>query len=249
MSENIPVNTTEPKIEQVENKTGPATPKPEEPAPEIKTEENKANWKAFREQREIERKAKEASDKRASEKAAEAEALRAALEAITNKPSNIRQTNDNTYDDNEETEEQRIDKRVELAIKQREAIQEKQRQERELREAPERIMQTYPDFNKVVSTENCDYLDYHYPELTAPFKYMPEGYEKWAAMYRAVKKFVPNADSKQDMNRAEKNLAKPGSISSAGNTHGGNAMPAARLTEERKRENWSRMERDRKGLR
>ena len=127
MSENTVINTPETKIEQAENKVEQPIVS-QEAAPEIKSEENKNNWKAFREQREIERKAREADDKRAQEKAAEAEALKAALEALTSKPSNNRQTNDYGSDDIEESEEARIDKRVELAMKQREAIAEKQRQ-------------------------------------------------------------------------------------------------------------------------
>lgn len=218
-----------------------------EVAPDIKSEENKANWKAFREQRELERKAREEADRRALEKAAEAEALRAALEAITNKPSTSRQSS-HDYDDNEETEEQRIDKRVEAAIKQREAQAEQQRKQREMQEYPERLVSNYSDFNKVCNSENLDYLEYHYPEVATPFKHLPDGYDKWAAIYKAVKRFVPNIDSKQDQHRAEKNLNKPGSISSPGNTQGGNAMPAARLDEERKKANWERMQRTLKGL-
>lgn len=218
-----------------------------EASPDIKSEENKANWKAFREQRELERKAREEADRRASEKAAEAEALRAALEAITNKPTNNRQQN-NDYDDIEETEEQRIDKRVEAAIKQREAQAEQQRKQRELQEYPERLVANYSDFNKVCNSENLDYLEYHYPEVATPFKHLPDGYEKWAAIYKAVKRFVPNTDSRQDQNRAEKNLNKPGSISSPGNTQGGNAMGTAKLDEARKAANWERMQRTLKGL-
>lgn len=216
-------------------------------APEIKSEENKANWKAFREQRELERKAKEEALRKAAEKAAEAEALRAALEAITNKPSSNNQTN-NDYDDIEETEEQRIDRRVEAAIRQREAQAEQQRKQRELQEYPERLVATYSDFNKVCNSENLDYLEYHYPEVATPFKHLPDGFDKWAAIYKAVKRFVPNTDARQDQLKAEKNLIKPGSISSPGNTHGGNAMPSARLDEERKKANWERMQRTLKGL-
>jgi len=244
MNPNTPENIPESQKEQVQA----TEPSQIEAAPNIKSEENKTNWKAFREQREAERKAKEAAEKAMGEERARADALKAALEAITNKP-NVQ--NDRQYDnqnDIADTEEQRIDKRVDAILKQRESEYERQRQEKEKQEAPNRIMQTYPDFNQVVTTENCDYLDYHYPELTAPFKYMPEGYEKWNAMYKAVKKFVPNPESKKDSNKAEKNLAKPGSISSPGNTHGGNAMPGAKLDEARKEANWARMQKLLKGL-
>lgn len=244
-------NKTEQKIEQVQ--TQPQAPiaqakQEAEPAPEVKSEENKANWKAFREQRESERKAREESDRRATEKAAEAQALRAALEAAVNKQSNNHQIRNEGFDDSEETEEQKIDRKVEAAIKQREAKYEQERRVREQQEFPERLRENFNDFNKVCTSENLDYLEYHYPEVAVPFKHLPEGYDKWAAIYKAVKRFVPNTDSRNESMRAEKNLNKPGSISSTGNTHGGNAMPAAKLDESRKAANWERMQRTLKGL-
>ncbi len=235
-------NKPEQKIEQAQ-----PVVQTNEPSPEIKSEENKANWKHFREQRENERKAREYAEKAAAEERARAEALKAALEAVTNKPNN--QYNAPQYaDDIAETEEQRIDRRVEAAIKQREAEAERKRLERERQETPEKLQSTYKDFNKVCTAENLDYLEYHYPEVAKPFAYMPEGFDKWASIYQAVKRFVPTTDAKHDIAKAEKNLQKPGSISSAGNTQGGNAMPGARLDEQKKAENWQRMQRLLKGL-
>jgi len=234
----------ETKIEQQQNiQQSPIQAKEE--SPPIKTEENQANWKAFREQRETERKAREEAEKRAQQKQEEASALRAALEAITNKP-NQNQLQDSS--DIEDSEEKRIDRRVNQIIAEREAQAEQAREERDRKEAPQKILQTFPDFQKVVTTENCDYLDYHYPELTAPFKYMPDGYDKWVAMYNAIRKFVPNNDSKKDMAKADKNLQKPGSISSTGTSTGTGQMPSAQLTEERKAANYARMQRTLKGL-
>lgn len=240
--ENIPEQKKE---QQQQTVTHQAIDKKEE-APTIKSEENQENWKKFREQRELERKQKEESDRRATEKAAEAEALKAALEALTNKP--VRRSN-NDYDDNEEeTEEQRIDKRVRAIIDEKEKQYEKEYQQRELKEYPQRLIQTYPDYNNVVSKENLDYIDYHYPELGAPFKYMPDGFDKAAALYKLVKKFVPITDSKKEQKKVENNLQKPGSVSSAGPSHGGNSTPAYKLTEERKAANYERMQRTIKGL-
>jgi len=51
------------------------------------------NWKKFRQDREVERKQKEEAIKRASEKEAEAQALKAAMEAILNKPQPQQQQN------------------------------------------------------------------------------------------------------------------------------------------------------------
>jgi hypothetical protein len=229
---------TEPKKEQQQN-TDVQPNSPQEASPEIKSEENKTNWKAFREQREADRKAREEAEKRAQSKQEEAAALKAALEAITNKPS---QNHNHDAGDIEDTEQERIDRRVKQIIADREAEAEKQRLQREQQEAPQRIVQTFPDFNKVVTTENCDYLDYHYPELTAPFRYMPDGYDKWVAMYNAIRKFVPNLNDKKDMAKVEKNLQKPGSISSAGTTTGTGQVPSARLDEAKKSANWERMQ-------
>ena len=55
-------NKVETKTEQEQIKTQPSEIAKEtsnEPSPDIKSEENKANWKAFREQRELERKARD----------------------------------------------------------------------------------------------------------------------------------------------------------------------------------------------
>jgi hypothetical protein len=214
-----------------------------ETAPPIKSEENQANWKAFREQRENERKAREASERIAQQKAAEAEALRAALEALTNKPAQGYQ-----QEEREESEDERIDKRVKQIIAEREAQAEQTRQQREKQEFPQRLNNTYGDFNKVCSSENLDYLEYHYPEVAAPFKHLPDGYDKWAGIYKAVKRFVPNVDAKHDSKKAEQNLQKPGSASSPAITNGGNAIGAPRLDEARKQANWDRMQRLLKGL-
>jgi phage-related minor tail protein len=247
MNPNQPENIPEQKKEQQQQTvTHQAIDKKEE-APVIKSEENKENWKRFREQRDLERKQKEEADKRAAEKAAEAEALKAALEALTNKPS--RKSNIEYEDsDEEETEEQRIDKRVRAIIEEKEKQYEKEYQQREIQEYPKRLIQLYPDYNNVVSKENLDYIDFHYPELGAPFKYMPDGFDKAAALYNLVKKFVPNIDIKKDQAKVEKNLQKPGSVSNAGPSHGGNSTPAYKLTEERKMANYERMMRTMKGL-
>lgn len=217
----------------------------EEPGPNIKSEENQANWRAFRERKEADRKAKEEAEKRAAEKHAEAEALKAALEAITNKPQ--RQRHDEV-EERDESEDERIQRRVDEAIKKHESEAERRRAEKEHAEFPQRINQTYPDFNQVCTTENLDWLEYHYPEVAAPYKYLPDNYDKWSSIYKAVKRFMPNPDSKKDQARAEKNLAKPGSLSGTGTTQGGSAMPAARLDEQRKADNWARMQRTLKGL-
>lgn len=217
-----------------------------------KTEDTKEdpNWRAFREARKKDRAEKEAAERKAADKEAEVAALKAAMEAAFSKQSPVQQSNQYVQQyAQEETEDERIEKKVQAAISAREASYEKERAQREKHEAPLRIQQTFPDFNNVVTQDNCDYIDYHYPELATPFQYMPEGYQKLAAMYNLIKKMVPNStSSKREAAKADANFNKPKSMSTTGVTQSGDSQGSARLTEERKAANWERMERARRGL-
>lgn len=210
-----------------------------EESPPIKTEENQVNWKRFREEKERERKARVEAEREAERRKQEADALKAALEAMVNKPIQHEQP--------EETDEQRIQKQVSLALeKERQRWQEDQAK-REAATVPQRLNSDFKDFNKVVNEENVDYLEYHHPEIASAFKYMPEGYDKWASLYKTVKKLVPNMDKKEDVKKIEQNLKKPQehvpNIS--------NQTPQTqgwKLTEQRRAENWRRMQEDMKGI-
>lgn len=241
MSQINPLNTEEVKAEQVKNESENNQIPIEQPAQEQVEDKN---WAAIREQRKADRKAKEEAERRAIEKAEEAAALRAALEAIANKPS----PTFNTSYQEEETEEQRLDRIVEARLKQREEQREKERLEVEMREYPTKIRKSYPDFDKVCHPENLDYIEYHHPEIAAPFRYMPDGFEKWEAIYKATKKLMPNLDSKKEAARVDKNLAKPGSISSTGTTQPPSSGMSNILTQAQKDANWARMQKDRKGI-
>ena len=204
------------------------------------------NWRAFREARKKDRQEKEAAERRAAEKEAEAAALKAAMEAAFAKSTP--QQPQYGYEP-EETEDDRIEKKVQAALAAREAAYERERVQREKQEYPERLRQSYPDFSQIVSTENLDYLEYHYPEVAGPLRRLPDDYHKWADIYRAVKKFVPNnTTAKKDAARADANSTKTRSMSSTGVTQPGEAMTSARLTEERRASNWERMQRTLKGL-
>ncbi len=152
------------------------------------------------------------------------------------------------YEEQEDSEEAKIDRRVKQIIEERERAAEVQKQQNEMQALPKTLNTVFTDFNKVCTEENLDYLEFHYPEIATPFKHMPEGFDKWAAIYKTLKRFIPNTDSNKDASKAERNLHKPSSLSTPGATSGSNAMPSARLTEERKAENWARMEKARKGL-
>lgn len=202
------------------------------------------NWKKFRQDRELERKQKEEALKRAAEKEAEAQALKAAMEAILNKPQSQQPTNQ--YYQEDQTEDQRIEAKVAAALAAKEQQLESQRRQKEAQELPQKLASTFTDFNIVCSTENLDYLEYHYPEVASAFRHAPDGYDKWAAVYKAVKRFVPVPDSKKDQQRAEKNFNKPQAMSVPGVTQVGDTAPI-QLDDKRRADNWARMQKIMKG--
>lgn len=239
-SENV--ITQEPKLEENQNINK------EENIPENQENVQETNWRKFREQREIERKEKEAAEKRAQEKEAEAQALKAAMDALLNK-SNNQPTNDysNSYRSEDElSEDERIQKKIEAAILAKEKQYEEMRLQKEKQEYPQRLNSDFKDFNQVCSVDNLDYLEYHYPEVAAAYKYVPDGYDKWSNIYKAVKKFVPNVDSRKESKRAETNFSKPQSIAVPGATPMGDTAPIM-LDDKRRADNWARMQRVLKG--
>jgi len=196
------------------------------------------NWKKFRETREIERKQREDAEKRASEKEAEAQALKAAMESLLSKP-------EGKADDSED-EDARIQKKIDAIMSKREQQMQENMQMREMHEFPQKLKSAYSDFDSVCTTENLDYLEFHYPEVAAGFKHMPDGFDKWANIYKAVKRFIPNSDSVKDKARIEKNANKPQSMSVPGITQTGDGAPI-QLDDKRREANWQRMQRVMKG--
>lgn len=233
-----------PEVKEVEQKlpANPVQTTQENSEPEIKTEQNKANWAQFRELREKERREKQEAQKLAEQRKAEADALKAAMEAILNKQS---VQEDNTYIS--EDEQQKINRLVNEAIEKRIKQHEELQKQREIQELPKRLNETYRDFDKVCSTENLDYLEYHFPEVAKGFRYMPEGVEKWSSIYQAVKKFVPFENKKQDEARIERNLQKPqANVPSMHDTSP--KTTGWKLTEEQKAANWARMRKEMKSF-
>ena len=203
------------------------------------------NWKKFREAREVERKQKVEAEKRAAEKDAEVQAYKAAMEALLNKQT-ATGTAQNYTDPQEISDEEKIRRQVESIIADRDRKNAEAQREAELRATPQRIQQNMPDFNQVCSEENVDYLEYHYPEVAQAFSAMPEGYDKWANIYKAVKRFVPNTNSNKEAARAEKNFQKPQAMSIPGKTQVGDSAPQY-LDDKRKMDNWLRMQKVMKG--
>lgn len=227
--------------EQVQNSVPSSTDKKE--ISEVPESVQEVNWRNFREERKKQRQETEEAKKIAAQKESEARALKEAMEALLNKPAI--QTNDIQE---EPDEKESIKKLIADALADERRRVEKERMDREARELPNRIQANMKDFHEVCSAENVDYLEYHYPEITAGFKYMPDGYEKWEAIYKSVKRLIPNAQvSNKDKAKAERNMMKPQSISVAGVTSTGDMAPQM-LTDQKKMDNWKRMAARMKGL-
>ena len=228
----------QPKSDQVQNIQQPQNTQQKEQEPEVKPSDKEINWKAFKDAREADRKRADAEAKRAREKEEEAKALKAALDAVLNKPHQQQAS----YEEHEETEDQRIDRRVNEALAKRDKEYEQKRREEEAKNLPKIIKQSHPDFDAVCSADNLDYLDYHFPEISRALDKMPEGFEKWDCVYKTAKKLIPNTNSSKEQARAERNLQKPQSMSVPGVTNSNNNAPAFVLTEQRKAENYARMQ-------
>jgi hypothetical protein len=212
------------------------------PAVQVEESEQDRNWKKFREQREIERKQLEAEKKRAAEKEKEAAALKAAMDSLLNKPDSRSGSQREEVDYFEDDEEKRIEKLVEKKLAEKERIIEQQRQQREQQELPQRLKREYPDFDQVCTSDNLDYLEYHYPEVATAFGHMPDGIEKWTGIYKAAKRFVPNIDAKRAQARAQDNLLKPQSASGASAAQAATPNMARALTDSQKAENYRKMQ-------
>lgn len=248
-------------LTQVETVTNVAQQKTENPDENKSASSDSAstedpNWRAFREARKRDRAEKEAAERRAAEKEAEAAALKAAMEAAFGaKSAPTTQAYQqyygmNQYDTPDETEEQKIERKVNEIIAKKEEQFRKQQEEYERQEYPNRLKKDFPDFGMVCSQENLDYLDYHYPEVSRPLQRLGEGYDKWHDIYHAVKKFIPNhSTAKKEALRADINSQKPKSMSSTGPAPtGGIVRETWQEAEARRAENWARMQRTMKGV-
>jgi hypothetical protein len=204
--------------------------------PATQETQEQINWRKFREDRERDRKEKELAQREKLEAQAKADAMAKAMEAILAKPE---------PNQGEPTEDDRIKKAVAAQINEIETKRRQEQAQEELKSLPQRMQTTYQDFNRVVTQENCDYLDFHHPEISAPYAHMPDGFEKRALIYQAIKKHVPNYDNKKDMARMQDNMSKPQSMST-GITQTGDSAPTV-LDESKRASNWQRMQRIMKG--
>ena len=250
---NIQTNTNqEEKIAQEEKEVKKPIQTISKDQEEAEQDPNHINWKKFKEARKLEREEADKMSKRAKEKEEEANALRLAMEQLLNKQQHQQRNynNDNENDDETEieTEDQRIDKKVQSALRVAEQKRQQENQQREHDSFPERLNKTFSDFNVVCSSENLDYLEYHYPEVAEAFRIAPEGYDKWSGVYKAVKRFVQNTDSRKDSRKADHNFNKPQSSSMSGISQSDSLNRVMNLDDARKKSNWERMQRTLKGL-
>ena len=212
------------------------------------TTQESENFKAFREARKKDQAKREEAERRAADKEAEVLALKAAMEAAFSKNAPTPQAYQQYYGMNnnpdEDTEDQRIEKKVSALLAVREEKQRRDYEEREQREYPNRLVKDFSDFNAVIAQENLDYIDFHYPEVSRPLQRLPEGYDKWADIYRAIKKFVPNnTTAKKEADKAVANFNKPKSMSSANVTPTGESSTSSQHdVEQRRAANWARMQ-------
>lgn len=207
---------------------------PEQKNTDSQTDDEK-NWKAFRDERKKEREQLHEAQKEAHQRKEEAKALKSAMDSLLDKPKNSSSTD---YDDDHDSEEKRIQREVERILSERDKKNASAEEERRKHEVPVRLRQDYNDFDKIVTTENLDYLEFKYPEVANALKHTPEGYDKWKNAYQAVKRFVPSAG--QDPKKAEDNLAKPRSMAS-GVASTGDSAPV-QVDDKRKADNWKRMQ-------
>lgn len=215
-------------------------------APEGAQEETieQINWRKFRKKREEERKQLEEEKIKNKKQAEEISALKSAIEAVVNKPSPQAMLPSDYAA--EPTEEDKIKKYVQDAIESVDRKREEQRAVQETQQLPQKLNQAFSDFNNVCSHENLDYLEYHYPEVAAGYKHMPDSFEKWSSVYKAIKRFIPNPDAGKDQKKAERNTLKPQSMNSAGMTITGDSAPVF-MDDKRRADNWARMQKVMRG--
>lgn len=223
------------------------TPNDTELKPEVKQEEqvpvsqqNEANWRKFREEREKERKARMEAEALAQRKAEEVEAMKQAMDALLNK------TPQQSNDYYEETEQERVQKWVQETLQRERQKQQEEERRQQQAQMPQMLRANHPDFNEVVTPENLDYLEYKYPKLAKAFSALPDSYDKWESVYDAIKNFIPYKNKESDEKRIQNNMMKP--QSSPGIADHKPQTAGWRLTEEQRKANWKRMQQDMKSF-
>jgi hypothetical protein len=119
-----------------------------------------------------------------------------------------------------------------------------------------RLKTEYPDFDRIVSTENVKELSAQYPELTATLNATPDLYAKAVSAYTMIKKLgitPPQDIITQERIQVAKNAAKPRPVASISPQHGSGALEHANafangLTEDLKKQLWKEMQESMKAV-
>lgn len=92
-----------------------------------------------------------------------------------------------------------------------------------------KIKAQYPDFDKVVSQETLNTLKDEYPELFSTLHNSPDLYSKAISAYTLIKKFGLSKEAayQADIDRAQKNVAKPRPLASVAPQHGDGPLSKA----------------------
>jgi|AntAceMinimDraft_18_1070375.scaffolds.fasta_scaffold20542_2 hypothetical protein len=220
---------------QEEKKEEPKLSVESQGVPQEETQEE-INWKKYREDNKKNKKAREDAEEKAAQKAQETEDLKRALEEVVNK-----KTYSHEQEDEDEDESTRINKEVERILAIKDSEREKARAEKELTALPQKLASSHKDFNDVCSEDNLLYFEYHFSDLATSFKYMPDSFEKWDNLYKAIKRVMPDASKKKHYDAvAEKNLNAPKSHATAAGAPKSTSVRAG-LSQEAKNANWLAM--------
>ncbi len=118
--------------------------------------------------------------------------------------------------------------------------------------AETRLKSQYPDFDRVCSKENLETFSYAYPELAATLRTSQDIYAMGVSAYTLIKKFNIDKPSGIDMERTEKNLAKPKPTNAINPQKGDNPLSRANafaegLTDDLKKQLLKEMNESRRG--
>lgn len=226
----------------------------EETTPE-KTEEDpeQINWRKFREERERERRERAEEQQALERKRQEAAALKEVVDTLMSKqdhPMTQQQQEQMIADlidediptgrDIKQFVDSKLPDIINRILDSREKSAAEERQKKELESMPTKLRQAHTDFDKVVTQENLDYLDYHHPEIAKALSYMPNGFEKWSSVYSTVRKLVPSSGA-SDLRRMESNAMKPQAASAVASPPSAEMGYGRSLTEAERMENYKKL--------
>ena len=219
------------------------------------TEEEK-NWKAFRDGRDSDRKAKEAAEQKASERQEQIDSMALAMaqmqagQSPTNPPISQQvteellgqlQTDDiPTGGEIMQYFQKMLPEALEKHAAKSEEKRAKDRAEEDAKQMPAKIRAANRDFDEIVTKENLDYLDYHHPLIAKGLERQGHTLEKWNDVYAAVKKYVPQME-KRDVARMDHNANKPQHVSQANAGVSAESGMTRRLSESEKAANYKRL--------